>query len=385
MNNKPIAVVVGSGLNALGVVRSLAVARIPIWLVCSERDAAVHTRYANIMFVEDSSGDPLITALLSIGRQFEEKPVLFLTEEKSVVTVSERRDEILPFFRITLPDQALLAALMHKQGFQEIASRLGSPVPPAVYLRSEADLPELSKLRYPCVLKPAFKDYGYGARFQKAYVVKSAKEAADRFREIAPTLSDLVVQEWIEGSDSDIYFCLQYIGADNRNISSFTGRKIRSWPPHIGGTASCTSAPEYEADLTAITDSFFRKVGFIGMGSMEYKRDQRDGRFYMVEPTVGRTDFQEEVATINGTNIPLAAYCHEIGLPIPESAMVTPPRIWREPITDRWSAELQPMIKDVINSKTIDAYWRADDPKPWFVLTLDRVKGRLKKIFGARF
>ena len=131
MNNKPIAVVVGSGLNALGVVRSLAVARIPIWLVCSERDAAVHTRYAICIFVEDSSGDPLIAALRSIGRQFDEKPVLFLTEEKSVVTVSERRDEILPFFRITLPDQALLAALMHKQGFQEIASRLGSPVPPA--------------------------------------------------------------------------------------------------------------------------------------------------------------------------------------------------------------------------------------------------------------
>ncbi len=44
------------------------------------------------------------------------------------------------------------------------------------------------------------------------------------------------------------------------------------------------------------------------MGSMEYKRDRRDGRFHMIEPTVARTDFQEEVATLNGMNIPLASY-----------------------------------------------------------------------------
>lgn len=385
MNNKPIAVVVGSGLNALGVVRSLAVAKMPIWLVCSERDAAVHTRYAKKIFIEDTAGDSLIAALLGIARRFEEKPVLFLTEEKSVVTVSERREELLPFFRITLPDQELLTALMHKQGFQEIAFRHDSPVPTAVHLRSEADLPGLAKLRYPCVLKPAFKHYGYGARFQKAYVVMSEKEAVERFQEISPILPDLIVQEWIEGDDSDIYFCLQFIGADNKNIASFTGRKIRSWPPRIGGTASCTSAPEYEAELTAITESFFKKAGFVGMGSMEYKRDRRDGRFYMVEPTVGRTDFQEEVATINGTNIPLAAYCYEVGLPLPRSTVLVPQRIWREPITDRWSAELQPMISDVTGARIIDAYWRADDPQPWFALAIDRIKGRFAKLLMNRF
>ena len=46
---------------------------------------------------------------------------------------------------------------------------------------------------------------------------------------------------------------------------------------------------------------------------MEYKRDRRDEKFYMVEPTVGRTDYQEEIATLNGVNIPAAAYLREIG------------------------------------------------------------------------
>lgn len=373
--NKALAVVVGSGLNALGIVRSLALKKIPVLMVYADRDPTIHTRHARKQFIETTEGNALIDALQSIGRSSSEKPVLFLTEEKSVVTVSGRRDEVFPFYQITLPDHELLTALMHKQGFQNLANQFGSPIPQAVHIRSEADFPALACLHFPCVLKPAFKDYGYGGKFKKAYVVKSIDEASQRFREIAPVLSDLIVQEWIEGSDSDIYFCLQYIGTDKKTVASFSGRKIRSWPPRIGGTASCTSAPEFHDELTAMTELFFRQVGFVGMGSMEYKRDPRNGCFYMVEPTVGRTDFQEEVATVNGTNIPLATYCHELGLTLPGFTHVSPPRIWREPITDRWSAELQPEIAQPAGV-LVDAYWRLNDALPWLFLLLERIKAR---------
>ncbi|HPT49235.1 MAG TPA: FAD-dependent oxidoreductase [Accumulibacter sp.] len=376
--SKPMAVVVGSGLNALGIIRSLAVAEVPTLMLFADTDPTVHTRHARKQRIASTEGDVLIDALRSIAVRNPDKPVLFLTEEKSVSTVSERRDEIQPHFRIVLPEKRLLAALMHKQGFQDLANLHGSAVPPAVRLRGEADLPALATLRFPCVLKPAVKDYGYGAKFKKAYVVQSAAEAADLFREIAPVMSDLIVQEWIEGNDSDIYFCLQYIGRNGEVVASFSGRKIRSWPPRIGGTASCTSAPEFHRELQSMTAIFFQQVGFIGMGSMEYKRDPRDGRFYMVEPTVGRTDFQEEVATVNGTNIPLAAYYHELGQALPDASYRSPPRVWREPVTDRWSAQLQPEITQPAGT-TVDAYWRLNDVMPGLSLFLERITSRLSR------
>ena len=384
---RPMAVVVGGGLNALGVVRSLARGKIPVLMVCSSGDEAVHTRHASKLYVASTGGDDLIAALRSIGQRNADKPVLFLTEEKSVVTVSERRDEVLPFFRITLPQPGLLSSLMHKQGFQDLARKHDCHIPQAVNVRSEADLAAVARLRFPCVLKPAVKDYDYGARFKKAYVVQTADEAAARYREISPVLSDLIVQEWIEGSDSDIFFCLQYIGADQRTVASFSGRKIRSWPPRIGGTASCTSAPEHHEELHALTESFFRQVGFVGMGSMEYKRDPRDQRFYMVEPTVGRTDFQQEVATVNGCNVPLAAYCHEVSRPLPAVNSVSPRRIWREPLTDRWSTQLQPEIVQP-DGVTVDAYWRLDDAMPWIEMAWhtasNRLHGLLRRIWARR-
>lgn len=377
MTYKTKAVVVGSGLNALGIVRSLAMAGVPVHLLYSDVDAAVHSRFGSRQKIERTDGQVLVSSLLEIGKSTSDKPVLYLTEEKTVLTVSERRDELLPYFRIVLPAHDTLTALMHKQGFQQMAAELRSPIPQAVYLRTESNLSALAGLKYPCVLKPAVKDYGYGAKFQKAYVVQTPDEAGQLYRQIAPTLSDLIVQEWIEGSDSDIYFCLQYIAVDGSTVASFVGRKIRSWPPRIGGTASCTAAPEYQEKLSALTTDFFRQVGFVGMGSMEFKRDPRDGEFYMVEPTVGRTDFQEEVASIHGVNIPLHAYCDQLGIKSQKATEIVLQYLWREPVTDGWSMELQPTLVNPKGVSIVDAYWRLDDPMPWMGMNWNRLKQRV--------
>jgi len=166
-------------------------------------------------------------------------------------------------------------------------------------------------------------------------------------------------------------------------VASFVGRKLRSWPPRIGGTASCISAPEHHDELSDMTSIFFRQVGFVGMGSMEYKRDSRDGRFYMVEPTVGRTDFQQEVATVNGVNIPFAAYCEETGAALPPWHYLQPAKIWRDPVVDRWAAEEQGSARARPAADIVDAYWRANDPLPWCVLTLERVRARCQVLLSA--
>lgn len=378
------AVVVGGDLNALGVVRSLAAGGVPVIVVGGRGGgAAMDSRHGRKIAVADTGGEPLLEALSAIGAQTAEQPVLFLTEEKSVRSVSEHRDRIRPRFRIRLPDHARLMTLMDKTPFQKLAADNGFSIPRAVSLRSQGDLASVAQLQFPCVLKPAQKDYSYGARFKKAYVVAGIGEVERLFGEIAPVMSDLIVQEWIDGDDSDIYFCLVYMGNEGELVASFTGRKLRSWPPYIGGTASCISAPDQSEELTRITVDFFRVAGFSGMGSMEYKRDRRDGRFRMIEPTVARTDFQEEVATANGVNIPLAAYLYETGSTAVRSKPTAIPRLWREPVTDKWAREQQSRFpEDGIRHVVCDAYFRVDDPVPWLKLTSGRIRGKLNRLLG---
>lgn len=373
------AVVVGDGLNALGVIRSLAARNVRVALLARTRDSEpALSRCAAVKVFYRAQSD-LPAELLQLAERLGGRPVLFLTEEEAVWMVSNERGALLPRYRFRMAPHEMMIQLTHKDGVQRAAEQAGLAIPKALRLQSEDDLARVTELRYPCVLKPGYKHNGYGERFKKAYSVASPDEAVALFHEILPTLPDLVLQEWIEGQDDAIYFCLQYSASD-RAVVSFTGRKLRAWPPQVGGTASCMPAYDVHDQLSAMTEAFFASVGYEGMGSMEYKLDARDNRFYVVEPTVGRTDFQEEVATVNGCNVPFAAYCYECELDPPRATRSTTERIWKDETTNRWSSQQQGVHPAFARLPAVDAHFRWSDPAPWVALQLGRVRQRLDRV-----
>ncbi|MCW5752694.1 MAG: FAD-dependent oxidoreductase [Alphaproteobacteria bacterium] len=385
------AVVVGGGLNGLGVVRSLGQAGVPVTVLDKDPGApAMRSRFARAIRAgshgsEKVEGRDLIDTLMDLRSGWDTRPVLFLTQEESVAFVSARRERLGNGYRMTMPAHDTMATLLDKTRFQARAEALGFPLPRSCSLSGLQHLPSARRLRYPCIVKPVTKNPLWGAKFKKAYEVATFAELETLYRTMVEFSSDVIVQEWIKGQDCDVYFCLQYRDRSGHTRASFTGRKIRQWPPMVGGTASCMPAPGVATVLEELTSRFFDAVGFVGICSMEYKRDQRDGQFYMVEPTVGRTDYQEEVATLNGDNIVLAAYEAECDLPARPRAPTgrAPGRIWRDPFGDARSAELQPdhvAPAEAKKCEVVDAYWRWNDPGPWIGLRFDAIRNRLRRL-----
>jgi D-aspartate ligase len=380
------AVVVGADINGLGVVRSLARERVPIYLATRTwSDSSIWTRFGTKVLFRSLSGPVVIDELLELRRRFGVDPVLFLTQEDTVEAVSTALDRIQASYKISMPEASLMARLMNKAEFQMLAQERGFPIPRAIYIRKECDLSLADSLTYPCVFKPIVKTPAYTAHFKKAYKVGSAAELRTIFLGIDGT-ADMIAQEWIEGGDDHIYFCLQYRSKLGGAPISFVGRKLRSWPPQTGGTASCVPALQHEEVLTRLTGDFFDAVGFFGIGSMEFKRDMRTGRFMMIEPTVGRTDFQEEVATLNGVNIPYAAYRDELGLERSATKAVHHPAGWVVSDIDRWSSELLPALRGFPQGvRRFDAIWRFDDPLPWCAAVAKKVRSALSNLMRRLF
>ena len=378
------AVVVGAGVNGLGVARSLKRAGVPTWLLDADpRRPEMHTRAAKPLPIAALHGDVLIEELLCLGRtRFAGvRPVLLLTQEESVKAVSHHRERLSGLYRFSLPSKEIVDALQHKQGFQRLAEKYDAPIPPLVHVRTHEDLPALEGLHYPVVVKPGERHVEYGRQFKKAYRVENATECIALVRRILPVMADVVVQEWTEGPDSNIHFCLQYFDKQGHAVVSFTGRKIRSWPPQVGGTASCGPAPEVHDELSTLTMRFFRNAGVIGMAAMEYKRDSRSGEFRMVEPTIGRTDYQAEVATLNGVNLPYAAWCAELGKPAPALPTTMRALAWRVRSEDEQSAEAQgqpPGEGFDVYDGVADAWWRWSDPMPSVLQNWLRIRGALR-------
>jgi predicted ATP-grasp superfamily ATP-dependent carboligase len=347
--------------------RSLGAAKVPVILVDKDaRSPGMHSRHIKPFLARSLSGPALVDSLLLLRERLDHRPILFLRADSQVRTVSEDRGALERAFQIRLPEHGCLCELLHKGSFQRMADKYGFPIPRAVTISEERDLAHLDQIEFPAVIKPCDPEYLQRRQAPRAQVVYSREQAEAVCRATLSMAPEIIVQQWVEGEESDIYFCLQYRGEGGVTVSSFTGRKLRTWPPQTGTTASCTAAPEYENELDLLTTAFFDKMRVVGMCSMEFKRDRRNGRFFMIEPTVGRTDWQEEVAALNGVNIPLAAYCYEVGLPLPSMERPRSPWIWSYPPSYWRSVLASRSLRDARppGARVKSACWRFGDPVP---------------------
>jgi D-aspartate ligase len=359
-NPNVAAVVVGGELNGLGVVRSLAGQGIPTVTVDTESNrAALWSRHTRGRLIRSFEGSEFVEDMIRVGKEFDRLPVLILTAEQAVHSVSENRNELSRWFRFRVPDDDKVKLLSSKADFHDFSLRHNFPVPRTAILESKRDIALLDPMRFPCVLKPDDKRSVLSGKKERAIRVPSLRNARECAALMLETPGGIVAQEWIEGAESNIYFTLFYRGADGQVVASFTGRKLACYPRDVGSTAVCISAPDVRNVLEPMTFAFAECAGMDGMGSMEYKWDDNHKKFVMIEPTVGRTDWQEEIATLCGVNIPFAAYQYELGLPVVLPRSNHASVAWRATIVDK-----PPLHLRTAATNTVDGYFRWDDPLP---------------------
>ncbi|WP_210163408.1 carboxylate--amine ligase [Methylobacterium sp. WSM2598] len=323
---------------------------------------ALWSRHALPIVSGNMSGEGFVETLLGLGKSFSEPPVLFNTDEMSVLPISRSRDRLASAFKFRLPDHEILCTLQDKARFHEFAVSRGLPVPGTALIRREAEIRELGRLRYPVVVKAANKGAVHAGKMPGLIGCACEAEAASVCGRYLEDSEGLVVQEWIDGAVDEIFFCLFYCGSPGDATAMFTGRKLAS-TPRFGLTAYCQAAPEAAGLLEPLTRNFIECAKYVGLGSVEYKWDRSRSKFLIVEPTVGRTDMQEEIATLSGVNIPLIAYRYERGEAAHVRGAVSSGVVWR-------SSWLEPLrgVKAKIPHQAVvyDGFWRRDDPLPGF-------------------
>jgi D-aspartate ligase len=353
-------VVVGGVLTALGVVRSLASAAIPVYLASDTRFCpAGLSRQCTLLRVPDLKGQGLVDGLLSIAGRIGEKAVLILSSDLQVVAVSGARAALEAHYFLALPTETMVDVLMDKAKFQAYAEEIGLPVPRAVVLDEGSDEQALDVLSMPVVVKPADKALVLAGVVERATRADTLAEAHTVARRMRCAASSVVVQEWIDGDDDDIYFTLFVCDGQSRIVALFTGRKMICEPPLVGSTALCVAATEEYQALAAQTQAFVTQSHYHGIGGLEFKRHRRTGQFVVVEPTVGRADWQEEIATLCGVNIPTIAYRTALGEPVESVGAIDPTVAWRESFKYRPRAGTLPP-----GTRIVDGHFRRADPLP---------------------
>lgn len=300
----PFAVIVGACGHGLSIIRALDGHGMPIVaLEANKKLPGVRTRLAQVQIVGDINGPGLIDSLLALHPQICQAgtPVLFLTNDRMVRTVGENWDRLAHAYRLSWAHaRRAMLPLLEKSELERRSLSQGLLYPKSFLLNSAGEIAcAIETVEFPILVKPA-KPL---ARFKTAQ--PASPEELERL--VSDFQSDLpfIVQRFIPGDDRSIYFCAVYLDR-GRVLARFDGHKIRSRP--LGHTTIAESSPNDE--VFEQTCTFFDGLDISGPASLELKRDPQ-GLLWVIEPTVGRTDFWLDVCTTNGVNLPLTEYLHQ--------------------------------------------------------------------------
>jgi predicted ATP-grasp superfamily ATP-dependent carboligase len=391
------AVVVGFETNGLGVARALAKERIPVTAIAgSTWDPSWYTRCTRrVITCREWAAECLIETLVALGKQLPRPAPLLMTKDEAVLWVSAHREELRPYFTFALPNDDTVQLLMNKIRFEAYARQQKWPLPAswAVVTKNDIEL-YADSISFPCVLKVAIKNQNFRRNSPCKVFKISDREALVRTYELVRQWEpEVLIQEWLSGPDDRITYCLGYWSTDGEPIALFAGRKLRQWPPECGGTAIAAPAPDEWVDtVRSLTTTIMAKLAYAGLGSIEFKMRQ-DGSPVLIEPTVGRTNYQNEVAALNGVNIPAAAYYDLIGRREQSRQWLHPkPHSKGVKLIDQ-SGDIQAADRYMRSGTLTLEEWRrtragprkfmlfrVDDPMPFLISVMQKVKRRWARI-----
>jgi predicted ATP-grasp superfamily ATP-dependent carboligase len=275
----------------------------------------------------------LVEALLRFARAQTEPPVLYPQTDAALLLASRHREDLSGAFRLPLADDGLIEQLVDKGPFQDLAERLGLPVPPAQRLhpRPSAAVPELA-VPFPVIVKPVVRVSNWFALGEqgKARRVDGPDEWRRHFEQLAAVDAEVLVQQLIDGPESAIESYHAYVDAAGLVAGEFTGRKIRTYPPRYGFSTSVeiTDTP----DVRRLGREVLGRLGLRGVAKVDFKRDER-GRLHLLEVNP-RFNIWHHPAAVAGTNLPALVHADLTGTPRPDGHRVVRAVVWCQPLTD---------------------------------------------------
>ena len=383
------AIVMSLCINGMGVARALGSNGVKVIGINDGRSLpGLNSRYVNDIWFCDGGDEALVDLLIKRGKSFSERPVIFPITDTGVRCIAKRMDEVTRYYRIGLPELALVESTMSKRGIAEWMEKLRLPAPQTTFIKDSGKIDNVARtMKYPCIIKPDFRTTEFAkAAGKKAHRAENAQDLTNFYLSFSHVDPRAIIQQWIPGGDGDVFFCLQYYDSKSIPLVSFTGKKIRQWPPLCGGTASCE--PVDCIEIAELSTRFFKSIGFRGLCSMEFKKNPATGEFFIVEPTIGRTDWQSDIATINGVPIPYIAYRDLIGLKHKNFAQTQKSYKWVRWFSDKQSASYYRNNGDLtlfqwlnsIRPPVSGAVWAWKDPKPFLCSISQKLFRKIRKI-----
>ena len=292
------AVVLGLyGANALGVVRSLGYEGIPVIGFHQEGKFphASHSRYCGETHLVKGE-DELLERLIEVGKQQDEKGVLFTTGDDYVVFCQHHMGELEPYYHVPLAN-GRLCDLIKKQNLIDLGKQAGFLVPESQYLSEERGID------FPVLAKPV---NSLGTCKSDFYVFSDAEEFDRERQSLLDKYGEMVLQQYIPGGVRENVEVHTYLSSQGPLIAGML-RKLHAVKNSIPGSLGALVETIWQGELVDPSMKLTELTGFKGALDINLKQHAETGEYYFLEVNF-RTSANNMIDTAAGLNLPAIIY-----------------------------------------------------------------------------
>ncbi len=315
------ALVLGTGITALGMVRCLGRQGIPAYLWDDEANLASRSRWAKSLPSRWGRGGGMENLSRELQNIELERAVLVPCSDAAVLAAAGLPEELHERFPVSLPGLAQLRRLVDKQGLARLLRDEGIPHPSTWTIEDEDALATMPEERFlEGFLKPRDSQAFFRHFATKAFFVEDRADAVERYRKVRDAGLDVVLQEYVPGPPSNHVF---FEGVRDRNgeiAAPFARRRLRMYPPGFGNSSLMVSvSPDEVAGAVEHMKRLLAAVAYRGVFSAEFKQHARDGTYRLLEVNC-RPWWYVEFAERSGAAIGTTAYYDALDLSHPDSS-----------------------------------------------------------------
>lgn len=320
----------GSGVTLTAVLRLLHRAAIPTFTICPQEDFSCYSRWCCFLPGAEHIRPGDFHRWLDTSSL--ESAVLLPCGDDWLAATAALPPETARRFPSSIAPAGVIQTFVDKWRFAQLLDKEELPRPRTQLLNSREDIDALPDSAFQgAILKP-MSSLAFSCRYGvKGFLIRSRGEARRKMQQVS---FPIMLQEFIPGPPNFGYFVEGFVDQAGRMCALFARRRLRMYPMPLGNSTFMESVPLDEvAGATMPLQYLLESVSYRGIFSAEFKYDERDGFFKMLEINT-RPYWYIEAPACAGIDLCRMAYLDALGSEIQPVRSYKPGQRLGYPVAD---------------------------------------------------
>ena len=315
-----VALVFGSSLTGVGVTRSLGRAGVPLFSICESSQLPAKSRWFRplpeaVKCFPTPDRLPEFLEGLSLARA-----VLIPCSDDWARAIAALPGSLKDRFPASISPLDVIETMTDKWLFARMLQDLDLPHPQTRLLHSLDEMMAQPDASYESMFLKPINSQEFSRRHGvKAFLIEDKAGAIEIMRETERECASafpILLQAYIPGPPTNHYFVDGFVDRHGKIASLFARRRLRMFPPLLGNSTLMETVPLDEVrGAIGTIEKMWLELEYRGIFSAEFKRDDRDGLFKILEVNA-RPWWYIEFAARCGIDVSCMSYRDALGLAV---------------------------------------------------------------------